>query len=108
MPSQLLDRASPIGALSVDRVRATVGSEFLIDRGTTKVRARLAEVVDGHSSDRVSQHSLIFTTDAAFDDGTYRFTHAELGAFELFVVSIGARGEAVARYQVCLSRVENS
>ena len=95
-------------ALRAEDCRACLGTEFVIAGDAGRAVARLTEVVDGPAGERVTQYSLLFTSDTRLDEGTYRFSHAELGSTDLFIVPVVGRGGAPSGYQACVSRMERA
>jgi hypothetical protein len=72
----------------------------------TRVRLVLAKVVERPVTKNVEQFSLIFHAPAgtAVPQGTHSFRHPALGAFDLFLVPIGASNGRRTVYQACFSR----
>lgn len=83
--------------LDVAEFQARAGQEFRMDLGGgQELRLELAAVRDlGRRSDpsgELSTYALVFRSPGErrhAPQGTYRLTHAELGALEVFVVPIG-------------------
>ena len=73
------------------------------DRSLT---VELIEATGLHTSDRCEAFSIVFRgpADPFLPQGTYRFDHDEIGAFELFIVPI-RQDERGLYYEACFNRL---
>jgi hypothetical protein len=73
----------------------------------TRLRLFLAAVTERPASKRVEQFSLIFyaPSGCTVADGLHAIRHQALGAFELFIVPVGAPNGRRTVYQACFSRL---
>jgi hypothetical protein len=94
-------------AASVNLFRAQIGSEFHVDAaGGGSARLRLAQLLDGPSDVHLEQYILIFegVTTPSLPEGIYKFRHAELNDFELFI-TVPRHDSMRACYHACVSRM---
>ena len=80
--------------LSKDRFKQHVKSAFRIssESAPTVLDMQLIEVCEGHSTERFEQFSVLYTgpKEPLLKQGTYRFEHAAMGSFNLFIVPISS------------------
>ena len=80
--------------LSKDRFTQHLKSTFQIsnESSPTVLDVQLIEVCEGRSTERIEQFSVLFTgpKEPLLKQGTYRFEHAAMGSFGLFIVPISS------------------
>lgn len=84
-----------------------LNTKFRVRAGGDKVvELELVEAKDLGSNARQEQFSMLFhgPLDDAFEQGTYRMEHEELGSHELFMVPVGVK-EGVREYEVIFNRL---
>jgi uncharacterized protein DUF6916 len=104
---------APAAPLRLDVATATFFRQYLgtaFEMGSPsgdRVRLRLAEVTERPITKNVEQFSLIFHAppDRSLSDGLHSIHHESLGAFDLFVVPVGAPNRRRTVYQACFSRL---
>ena len=80
--------------LSKDRFTQHLKSTFRVsvESSPTALDVQLIEVSEGRSTELFEQFSLLFTgpKEPLFKQGMYRFEHAAMGSFDLFIVPISS------------------
>ena len=93
--------------LSKDRFTQHLKSTFRIsnESSPTVLDMQLIEVGDGRSTEQFEQFSVLFTgpKEPLLNQGTYRFEHAAMGSFDLFIVPISS-DEGGTVYEVVFCR----
>lgn len=101
--------------VSLDQLRLTsftelIGSSFRVfAQRVAELELILVEASPSRraapNSDQADSFSLVFTGPAhrQLDQQIYRFEHARVGAFELFIVPIGSNG-AIVKYEAVINR----
>jgi hypothetical protein len=92
---------------NAERFRQQLNTSFTVRAADgASVDLVLAKVSERPITRNVEQFSLIFHAPAGttVSHGTYGFQHRALGAFELFIVPIGAPDDRRTVYQACFSR----
>lgn len=91
------------GELGFQSFAAELNSRFLTRSGP----GQSLELVEATRKDSTAGHfSLLFRGDATqpLDQNTYRFEHARLGRFEMFIVPVGRPGETHCYYEAVFNR----
>jgi hypothetical protein len=101
--------AGPVQLADADAAlfRPHLNTSFSVRSGDlAPARFVLAKVPERAVTRNVEQFSLIFHSapDTALPQGTHSFHHPSLGAFDLFIVPIGAPNGRRTAYQACFSR----
>jgi len=101
------DGAAGLHGAGAERFRQQLNTSFTVRAADgASVDLVLAKVSERPITRNVEQFSLIFHAPAgtSVSHGTYGFQHRALGAFELFIVPIGAPDDRRTVYQACFSR----
>jgi hypothetical protein len=110
--SPLVMSSSPLDSLALARFSEVQGTGFRVRVGSAEELLQLAQVTPGPSTPagakgpHYENFSLIFhgTGSRLIPQGTYAFSHEQLGAFDLFIVPVGREGEVIL-YQAVFNRL---
>jgi hypothetical protein len=118
VPLALTDIASGMGrstvaGLNMASFKNQLGTNFLINHETAKVKIKLVDVTDFASRKQAAAgkegFSLLFRgpKETTLKQDTYRIEHEELGMFSFLVVPVGTKDTRAPHYEAVINRLHS-
>jgi hypothetical protein len=120
VPLSLTERAfgrgpstSTATGLNMAAFKSQLGTSFLIDHETSKVKIKLVDVTSFASRKQIAEgkegFSLLFRgpQETTLRQDTYLIQHEELGMFSFLVVPIGTRDKRAPHYEAVVNRLHS-
>ena len=111
--SGMVTANSKTAGLTLASFKSQLGTSFLINLETTKVKAKLVNVVNFASRKQTAAgkegFSLLFRgpEDATLKQDTYLIEHEQLGLFSFLIVPVGTSDTRAPHYEAVINRLHS-
>jgi hypothetical protein len=104
---------SAAAGLDLESFESQLGTSFVINHETAKVKVRLVHINNFASTKQIEAgtegFSLLFrgSKEATIKQGTYLIEHKELGKFSFLVVPVGTKDTRAPHYEAVINRLHS-